>query len=151
MPQKQRLENSQLDLKLKESPLNSVAKYKERFELFRAKWDIRKYTKSNWVWFTIVLSLSLILTQIYTILDKYSILPNQIPVFQIFVDAKMALASKEFMYLFPISSLSIVLIGIIFSNKYYNKERDLSNTLLWVMFLSNLIITVALIRLINLY
>jgi hypothetical protein len=54
-------------------------------------------------------------------------------------------------YLAPTLSFLIVIVGIVVSNRYYNKERDLSNTLLWVMFLANLIITIALIRIINIY
>lgn len=144
-------ENNQLSLKLKQSPLNIVAKYKERFELFRAKWDIRRYTKSTWVWLTIILSLSLIVTQVFTIQDSISFLPNYIPLLQIFVDPTKTLTSTEYIYAIPILSSIILIVGIIISNKFYNKERNLSNTLLWVMLLSNFVITTALIRLINLY
>ncbi len=148
MPEKK---EDQLNLKLKESPLNGLTKYKERFELFRAKWDIRKYTKSSWVWFCIILSFSLIATQLFTILENYTLLPKKIPVFQIYINAQDRLASSSFIYLAPILSFLIVIAGIVVSNRYYNKERDLSNTLLWVMFLANMIITIALIRIINLY
>ncbi|KUK76626.1 MAG: transmembrane(s)protein [candidate division WS6 bacterium 34_10] len=148
MPEKK---EEQLNLKLKESPLNGLAKYKGRLELFRAKWDIRKYTKSSWVWFSIVLSFSLIATQLFTILEEYSLLPKKIPIFQIYVDSEDTLASSSLIFLAPILSFLIVIVGIVVSNKYYNKERDLSNTLLWVMFLANLVITIALIRIINLY
>lgn len=144
-------ENKQLNLKIKESPFNNLVKYKERFELFRAKWDIRKYTKSTWVWFTIVLSLSLVLTQIFTIQEKLGFLPKKIPLLQIYVDADKTLTSTTFIYFAPIISVIMLVLGIALSNKFYNKERDLSNTLLWSMFLANLIITVALIRLVNLY
>jgi hypothetical protein len=148
MPEKK---EEQLNLKLKESPLNGLAKYKERFELFRAKWDIRKYTKSSWVWFSIVLSFSLIATQLFTILEEYSLLPKKTPIFQIYVNSEDTLASSSLIYLAPILSFLIVIVGIVVSNRYYNKERDLSNTLLWVMFLANLVITIALIRIINIY
>lgn len=151
MPKKSTDENQQLDLKLKESRLNSIAKYKERFELFRAKWDIRRYTKSTWVWLTIILSVSAIVTQLHTIQDSINTLPNMIPLLQVYVDSNQTLVSTNYIYLAPIISALIVILGIIFSNKYYNKERELSNTLLWTMFLGNLIITIALIRLINLY
>jgi hypothetical protein len=151
MPKKEAEGNNQLNLKLKQSPLNGIAKYKERFELFRAKWDIKRYTKSTWVWFTIVITISLIVTQIYTIQEQINILPNQIPLFQIYVDANQTLVKTDFIYTIPGISVLILVLGVIFSNKYYNKERNLSNTLLWTMLLSNLIITTALIRLINLY
>jgi hypothetical protein len=151
MPKKSKQDNNQLDLELKESPLNSIAKYKERFELFRAKWDIRRYTKSSWVWLTIILSISLLVTQLYTIQERISRLPKQIPLLQIYVDSNKTLVSTNFIYLAPVISGLIIIAGIFFSNKYYNKERELSNTLLWTMFLGNLIIAVALIRLINLY
>jgi hypothetical protein len=151
MPKKETEENKQLNLKIKQSPLNSIAKYKERFELFRAKWDMKRYTKSTWVWFTIVISISLIITQIYTIQEQIELLPNKLPLFQIYVDSNKTLAATNFIYTIPALSVLILILGIIFSNKYYNKERNLSNTLLWSMLLANFIMTIALIRLINLY
>jgi O-antigen ligase len=151
MSKKSKKEIDQLDLKLKQSPLNRIAKYKERFELFRAHWNIKRYTKSTWVWFTIVLSFSMLLTQIYTIQKNTSVLPKVIPLFRIYVDAENTLTPTEYIYIIPILSLLIIIVGIIFSNKYYNKQRNLSNTLLWTMFLGNLVLTLSLIRLINLY
>jgi hypothetical protein len=151
MRKKRKQKDLQLSLNLKHSLFNGLAKYKERFEMFRAQWDIKKYTKSTWVWFTIVLSLSFLITQIYTIQEKISILPNQIPIFQIYIDSNKTLASTNYIYFIPALSLLITVVGIIFSNKYYNQEKQLSNTLLWVMFLANLVITISLIRLINLY
>lgn len=143
--------DGQLKLSLKESFFSGIAKYKNRFELFRAQWDIKRYTKSNWVWFTIILSISLLITQIYTIIEKFSLLPTKIPIFKIYIDANSTLASREFIYLIPGISLVLILIGVIFSNKYYNKERNLSNTLLWAMILSVTVATLGLIRLIDLY
>jgi len=152
MSKEEKEENKQLNLKLKESSfINSIAKYKERFELFRAQWDIKRYTKSSWVWLTIVLTIFLIITQIYTIQESISLLPKKIPLFQIYVDTNKTLASTNFIYIIPGISMLILVLGIIFSNKYYNNERSLSNTLLWSMFLGNLVITISLIRLINLY
>jgi hypothetical protein len=151
MSKEKNLENKQLNLKLKESPFNLLAKYKERFEISRAKWDIKKYTKSTWVWFTIVLSISLITTQIFTILEKASSLPKKIPLLRIYVDPNETLASGNLIFIIPIVSIVILITGIIVSNKVYNKERNLSGTLLWAMFLANFVMTIALIRLINLY
>jgi hypothetical protein len=151
MRKKRKQKDLQLSLNLKHSLFNGLAKYKERFEMFRAQWDIKKYTKSAWVWFTIVLSLSFLITQIYTIQEKISILPKQIPIFQIYIDSNKTLAPTNYIYFIPALSLLITVVGIIFSNKYYNQEKQLSNTLLWVMFLANLVITISLIRLINLY
>jgi cytochrome b subunit of formate dehydrogenase len=143
--------SSQLKLSLKESFLGGIAGYKNRFELFRAKWDIKKYTKSNWVWFTLIISISFLVTQIYTIVENFPLLPTRIPIFPIYIDANDTLAKKDFTYLLPGISLILIITGIIFSNRYYNKERNLSNTLLWTMLLSVTVITLALIRLISLY
>jgi len=143
--------DDQLKLSLKQSFFSGIAKYKNRFELFRAKWDIKRYTKSNWVWFTIIISISLLVTQIYTIIEKFSSLPTKIPILQIYVDANSTLARKEFIYLIPSVSLILIIAGVIFSNSYYNKERNLANTLLWTMILGVAVATLALIRLIDLY
>ena len=151
MSKKSKKEVEQLNLKLKQSPFNRIAKYKERFELFRAHWDIRRYTKSRWVWFTVILSFSMLISQIYTIERNLSILPEEIPLFRIYIDADSALAPTNYIYIIPIISLLVIIVTIIFSNKYYNKQRNLSNTLLWTMFLGNLVITLSLIRLINLF
>jgi len=151
MPKVSKQKKQQLNLKIRQSPLNIFTKYKERVETFKVKWDIRKYTKSFWVWLTIVLSISLIITQVYTIYEKFFNLPKKIPLFQMYVNSSAVLAETNYIYLIPVVSITIITAGIIFSNKYYNKERDLSNTLLLGMFLANLIITIALIRLVNLY
>ena len=145
------VKEKQLDLGLKQSPLNNIVKHKENLERFKAKWDIRKYTKSSWVWFTIVISISLITTQIYTVIEHINLLPKKFPLYQFYVDNTERLVSSEMVYLVPAVSLILLIIGIIFSNKFYNKERNLSNTLLMVMLCSIIIITVSLIRLINLY
>jgi formate hydrogenlyase subunit 3/multisubunit Na+/H+ antiporter MnhD subunit len=141
----------QLNLGLKQSPFNILIKQKERFDLFRARWDTKKYTKSNWVWFTIITSISLIITQFVTIKENLNLLPKQVPIFQFYIDNSQRLASDKYIYIMPLLSIFILLLTIIFSNKYYNKERDLSNTLLLISLLSILLITTALIRIINLY
>ena len=151
MFKKESKERSQLDLNLKESPLNSVTKYTERLSLMRAKWDIRRYTKSGWVWFTVIISISLLITQILTIIDNYNKLPNKIPILKIYIESDSTLASTEYIYLIPILSFLMIFLGIFFSNKFYNKERNLSNTLLWTVLLSSFIMTVSLIRLVNIY
>ena len=143
--------NDQLQLSLKQSFFSGIAKYKNRFELFRAKWDIKRYTKSNWVWFTIIISISLLITQVFTILEKFSLLPTKLPILQVYIDASSTLIKKEFIYLIPGISLLLIIIDVVFSNKYYNKERNLANTLLWTMILAVTIATLALIRLIDLY
>ena len=56
-PKKKESKEKQLNLGLKQSPFNAFAKHKERFELFRAKWDTKRYTKSTWVWFSIIISI----------------------------------------------------------------------------------------------
>ena len=150
-PKVEKPKEKQLNLGLKQSPFNLLFKQKDRFDLFRARWDTKRYTKSTWVWFTIVLSFSLIATQIVTILENISLLPQQIPVFQFYVDNVARLAPQDFIYSAPAVSSLLLILGIIFSNKYYNKERNLANTLLLACLLSIFLITVSLIRLINLY
>jgi len=150
-PKKKEPKKKQLNLGLKQSPFNILTKHKEKFELFRAKWDTKRYTKSTWVWFSIVISISLITTQIVVIQEKIKSLPKQIPLFQFYIDNTQRLASSTLIYLIPTISVIILLLGIIFSNKYYNKERVLSNFLLLTTLLATLIMSVSLIRLINLY
>ena len=141
----------QLDLGLKQSPLNNIVKHKENFELLRARWDIRKYTKSSWVWFCIVISISLIVTQGFSIVENITLLPMKFPLYQFYVDNTQKLTSSEYIYMAPAISIILLIVGIFFSNKFYNKERNLSNTLLLLMLTSIATITVALIRLIHLY
>ncbi|MCD4811063.1 hypothetical protein K8R14_00445 [bacterium] len=144
-------EEKQLNLNLKQSPFNIFAKHKERFDLFRARWDTRRYTKSNGVWFTIVLSVSLIATQVVAIQENLQLLPKQIPLYQLYLDNTLRLAPSSYLYLIPFVSCLLFVITLFFSNKYYNKERTLSNLLLLTTFLGTLIMTISLIRLINLY
>lgn len=141
----------QLDLGLKHHPFNIFSKYRERFELTRARWDTRKYTKSTWVWFSITLSIALITTQIITIQEQFSLLPQEIPIFQFYIDNIQRLAPFQMIYSIPATSAMIFVFGVIFSHKYYGSEKNLSNVLLLTMFLSISIISISLIKLLNLY
>ncbi|MCD4756034.1 hypothetical protein K8R20_00210 [bacterium] len=146
-----KLKEKQFDLGLKQSPLNAIAKRKERLELLRAKWDTRGYTKSSWVWLTIVLSISFITTQILTIQENIPLLPKQIPLYQLYTDNLQRLTPANYIYLIPSISCLLLITSIFFSNRYYNKERTLSNLLLHITLLATLIMTISLIRIINLY
>ena len=150
-PKGKKPKEKQLDLGLKQSPFNTITKHKERFNLFRARWDTRRYTKSTWVWFVIVISISLITTQIVTIQENIELLPTQIPLYQFFIDNTLRLTSSKYIYFIPGISGFLFVVSILFSNKYYNKERSLSNLLLLTSLLSILIMTISLIRLFNLY
>lgn len=141
----------QLNLGLKQSPLNIFRKYRDEISSLKARLDIRKYSKSTWVWFCIILSTSFIITQIYSVQQSLTTLPERIPLYQIYVDNTQRLSDTDFIYLIPGLSLIILLTGIGISNRMYNKERNLSNVLLLTMLISIATMSIALIRLINLY
>ncbi len=119
----------QLDFGLKNPTKNIYYKYKDQYELWLSQLETYRFMKDLLMWFVVIMNISLITTQIYTIqtLDR---LPSRIPIFNYFSTLSYKLAPSSWIYIYPIMSMSILLIGIVFANRYYHKERELSKALL---------------------
>ena len=137
----------QLDFGLKNPPQNIYYKYKDQYELWLSKLETHRFMKDLLMWFILIMSLSLIVTQIYTILNL-EIIPSRIPVLNYFFTLGLRLVNSIWIYLFPSLSILVLILGFIFANKYYHKERELSKTLLVVILLTILSISILFFRLV---
>ncbi|MGI6423305.1 MAG: hypothetical protein ACOX0X_01615 [Candidatus Dojkabacteria bacterium] len=144
---KEEKKEKQLDFGLKNPPQNVYYKYKDQYELWLARLETNKFMKDILVWFTLIISISLIFTQIYTIetLDR---LPSKIPVFSYYLTLSSRLVSSHWIYLYPIISIVILLTGMYISNKYFHKERDLAKTLLITILLANISLAIIFMKLV---
>ena len=137
----------QLDFGLKNPPQNIYYKYKDQYELWLSKLETHRFMKDLLMWFVLIMSVSLIATQVYTILNL-EILPSKIPVLNYFFILNLRLVNSIWIYLFPSLSILVLILGFLFANKYYHRERELSKTLLVVILLTTLSLSVLFFKLV---
>lgn len=147
---KKKKKEKQLQFGLKNTPQNVYYKYKKQYELWLAGLETKKYIKDPLTWLSIILSLSLIATQIYLIETKGKI-PNKVAVLGYFLNPSERLMSSEYIYLFPLICIVILILTIALSNKYYHKERDLSKVIIVVTLLANLSICLIFLKLLIIF
>ena len=133
---KKEKKEKQLDFGLRGTPRNVYYKYKKQYDLWLAGLETKKFIKDPLTWLTVILSISLIGTQIYLIEVKDKI-PQKVPIFNYFLNPVKKLAHDEYLYLLPLLCTLILLLTVFLSNKYYHKERDLSKIIIVVALLVN--------------
>lgn len=143
---KKEKKEKQLNFGLRNTPKNIYFKYKEQYDIWLAGLETKKFIKDPLTWLTIVISISLIVTQVYMIETKDRI-PSKIPVFNYFLSPIEKLVQNEYVYLFPLLSIVILLVTIFLSNKYYHKERDLSQIIIVTTLLVNISICLIFLKL----
>lgn len=136
----------QLDLGLKNAPQNIFYKYKDRYDIWIAGLETKKFIKDPLTWFVLILSLTLIFTQIYNITEIERI-PTEIPIFNYFLNYSKRLTSKEWIYTYPAMGTFVLLVGLFISNTYYHKEKLLSRTLLLIILLTNISLCIVFMKL----
>lgn len=137
----------QLDFGLKNPPQNIYYKYKDQYELWLSRLETYRFMKDILMWFVLVMSVSLITTQVYTI-QSIDILPSKIPVFNYFFTLTLRLADSLWIYIYPVISTTVLIIGLLFANRYYHRERELSKTLLVTIILTVLSLSIILLKLV---
>jgi hypothetical protein len=138
----------QLDLGLKQSPKNFLYKIKRGLDAFLVKFEIKRFLRSPFTWFTIIISLSLIFFLFYILIQEISIYPKELPVWQNQTSLYKRLADKDSLYFFPVASSIVLLSGILFANFFYHKEKFLSKILLLTVLLSIIGLTLSFLKLI---
>jgi len=133
---KKEKKEKQLDFGLKGTPKNIYYKYKEQYELWLAGLETKKFIKDPLTWLSIILSISLVVTQVYLIESKDKI-PQKVPLFNYYLSPVKKLVYDEYLYLLPLLCIVILLITIFLSNKYYHKERDLAKIIILVSLFVN--------------
>ncbi len=139
--------DTQLDFGLKNPPQNIYYKYKDQYELWLSKLETRRFLKDILMWFVVILSISLLTTQIYTIQTTANI-PTIIPIFNYYFTLSKRLVSLEWIYLYPAIGTIALLSGVYFANKYYHKERELSKLLLMVILITNISLSIIFFKLV---
>ena len=137
----------QLDFGLKNPPQNIYFKYKDQYELWLSKLETRRFLKDVLMWFVLILSISLITTQVYTIQTTNNI-PTIVPIFNYYFTLAKRLSASEWIYLYPSIGIFTLIFGLYFSNRYYHKERDLSKLLLISILLTNVSLCVVFFKLV---
>ncbi len=137
----------QLDFGLKNPPQNIYYKYKDQYELWLSKLETYKFMKDILMWFILVISIALIITQVYTI-QSITVLPSTIPVFNYFFTLTLRLADSNWIYVYPALSSIVLIIGLFFTNKYYHTERELSRILLVSILLVTLSLSFILLKIV---
>lgn len=147
MKKKDSKKDVQLDFGLKNPPQNIYYKYKDQYELWLSKLETRRFLKDILMWFVLVLSITLVTTQIYTIQTTENI-PTIVPIFNYYFTLAKRLSASEWIYLYPGAGIVTLIIGLYFSNLYYHKERDLSKLLLISILLTNVSLCVVFFKLV---
>ena len=137
----------QLNFGLKNPPQNIYYKYKDQYELWLSRLETYKFMKDILMWFVLIMSASLITTQVY-ILQTLDKLPSKIPVFNYFSTPSLRLAGSIWVYTFPAISIVVLLAGLIFANRYYHRERELAKTIIVSILLATVSLSVILLKLV---
>lgn len=136
---KEREEEQQLNLGIKEPFRNRFSKIRNEISLTILKFEVKKFLKDPLLWASIVINTVLIGHQTYLIFNNRERLPVYLPIYRYFISIPHKLIEKEYIVIFPIISVFSFILSLIFTSRYYNTERDLTKFLL----LTSLLCTVA--------
>lgn len=146
-PQKE--EVKQLDLGIKEPFKNRFLKIKGQFKNKAIQFEVRKFLKDPFVWATITICLVLIGQQALLIYQNFESLPTYIPVFRYFLNPERKLVDTNYIITFPIISSTILILSLLVTSNYYNRERFLTKILLLTTVLATISQNVILIDLVK--
>jgi len=141
-------QEKQLDFGLKNPPQNIYFKYKDQYELWLSKLETHRFMRDVLTWFVLIMTSFLIFTQVYTI-QELGHLPTKIPIFNYYFTLSMRLVDSNWIYMYPITGIFLLSLGMFCANKFYHKEKELSKTLLVVVFLANVSLTIIFMNLVN--
>ncbi len=136
----------QLDLGMRSPFVNIFYKIKERFKKTFIYFEIVSFARTPLNWFLIILSISLILIGVFYIYSTYYSLPSQIPMLSYFTSLKKKLVDTEYIFALPTLSLLILIVGSQVAYKYFHKEREMTNLLLFISLCSIFLITLLILR-----
>lgn len=141
--------NTQLDLKIKEPFKNKYFKIKGKADSFLTQLEVKKFLKDLFFWFVLIISLILILYQIYVIVINLNNLPSLLPILKYNISSSGKLISKIYLIIYPLISFISILVAIFFSIRIYNREKFLTKFLLLSALLCTFSLSISLIQLIN--
>ena len=144
-------EKEQLELQLKRSPFNFLNRLKNNLRLKFTEFATYRYFRDPFVWLFIVISVTGIILQLQTLIDNYSIFPDNVPFLQSYIPLKDRLISRE--YLFSIPSIGIIslILSVILSWRQFNINQHLSILTLFCHSLATCILTYEILLLYSYY
>lgn len=141
----------QLDLGIKEPFKNKFFKIKGKFDATVLRFEVKKFLKDPLIWANVTVNTVLIAQQVYLIYKNIEDLPAYLPIFKYFISIPSKLVTKEFIIIFPIISVSVLLLSLIFASRCYNNEKILTKFLLFASLLCVLAQSIILIDLVKFF
>lgn len=148
---KEKLDNPQFDLGLKDPRGNSLRNLRQKLYFKLRFLETKGYIRSPYPWFFIFLSVSLLVAQLLWINNMLPQLPKLIPIYLNQRDLSARLADKTHLYIFPIFSSIIILTTLTISTKFYYIIKSLSNYTFAVALIAVTMLTYGLLHIITKY
>lgn len=142
-------EYKQLNLDIREPFYNKFFKIKGIFDKKILSLEVLKFLKDPLLWAVLVIGVIFTIYQLYIIQTNYQSLPTVLPILKYFITAKEQLVSKELLYIYPSISAISLLLTILLTPKYYNRERSFVKLLMSCCLLCCIAQTIILIDLIS--
>lgn len=140
-------EEKQLDLGMKDPFKNKILKIKGKTDVMLLQFEVKKFFKDSFFWFVIVSNTVLLLQQGFWLHNNIEKFPSLTPVLNYNLSSNDRITNKNFLYIFPIITLLSLIIGIIVTVKYYNKEKMLIKFILLCTLLATISASITLIHL----
>lgn len=128
IPPKQ--EVKQLDLGIKDPFKNKILKIKGKTDVMILQFEVRKFLKDTFFWFVVVFDAIMLLQQGFWLYKNIEKFPLLTPILNYNLTPESRLADRNLLYIIPLISLISIIIGIIATIKYYNKEKVLTRFIL---------------------
>jgi len=140
-------EEKQLDLGIKDPFKNKIYKIKGKTDTMILQFEVKKFLKDNFFWFIIVTNTVMLAQQGLWLHSNIQRFPSLTPILNYNLSPENRIASKYFLYIFPIITLLSIIISVIVTTKYYNKEKMLTKFILLCTLLTSISGSIILIHL----
>jgi len=140
-------EEKQLDLGMKDPFKNKVLRIKSRTDVLLLQIEVRKFLKDAFFWFVIVSNTVMLGQQGLWLHDNTQRFPSITPILNYNLSPENRLANRYFLYIFPIITLIGIIVDIVITAKYYNKEKMLTKFILLCTLLASISGSIMLIHL----
>lgn len=143
--------DSQLELPLKHHKINKILHLKRRITNIEDRMKFSLFFRSFFVWLTIFIAFSATIINCVYLSHVWNHLPQNIPIFSLFVNPKDKLSSKEFLWFMafiPLVSQSFALL--ILYNLFRSYER-LKYLILQIIIIISILSIIGIYSLVRLY
>lgn len=140
-------EEKQLDLGIKDPFKNKILKIKGKTDVMILQFEVRKFLKDTFFWFVIVSNTVMLAQQGFWLYNNFQKFPSLTPILNYNLAPENRITDKNFLFILPIISLLSIIIGVIVTAKYYNKEKMLTRFILLCTLLASISGSIILIHL----